>query len=796
MANNETRLGDILISLSLLLLLFLLYTRFQTTIFRSDSRWTIHLSLSMLHEHDTDLDEFREVLGEEDYQVYAVGDHLHSVYPIGTSVAVMPAIAFFDQLAVRYWQNDLYTLLKTPGNERYADIIELTLGSLITALTAVVVYWIGRTSLSSVRSLFLALIFALATPAWSTASRALWQHDLSMLLLALTLLLLLHARHRPFLVQFGGLLLAMAYIVRPTNSIPIIGFSCYVLYAYRRYFPPYMLWAGIVAMPFLFYNLATFGVLLQPYYLPSSNNAALDSFAVGLLGTLASPSRGLLVFSPILLFSVVGFIWKLRSRTMDGLDVTLGAIIMLHWIMLASWIVWWGGHAYGPRLFTDMTPFLIYFLIPVLACLAMPLPTARRARGHSRMNILVRTERPRHSVAADDVDASRERSAGFLSWHPDSGLLATLFGLTLAVSLAIHGHGAADPNTWYWNFGGSSVVADVNERPARLWDWSDPQFLRGLRPARPVVVPSTLWIGSTEQATRVTSLQFLLENHGDRPLLWEVSTSRAVNLAIEEEPDNFQHYVSRKPLAGLNLVPIRLKADLSELSTGEHSFGTIRLVTYDLRGEPIRKGSFVIPVSVEILAPRTGEVYSQYLPIVADGKRVVAESGFSLPPDITLNGRPQSEDGTVRAIFGEGWYAQESSDVDSWRWTESPAQLYLYSMYRQKVTVALEPVALFSGDLASPHGHTGWLLSAHDEGRHQTIMLETGRRADFTLSLHPGWNSINLVLDAGNFRPADAAPTSGDTRRLSFAVRTLDLRPLPATAGSDQFSSALPIRSP
>ena len=145
-----------------------------------------------------------------------------------------------------------------------------------------------------------------------------------------------------------------------------------MLVVYRRYFVPYLLWAALIAAPFLFYNYKTFGAILQPYYLPSASNAAWNSFASGLAGTVVSPDRGLFTFSPILLFSFLGLYLKLRRHEINSLDITLLSIITLHWLMLGSWLIWWGGHAYGPRLFTDMLPFLIYFMIPAIEVIRIP----------------------------------------------------------------------------------------------------------------------------------------------------------------------------------------------------------------------------------------------------------------------------------------------------------------------------------------------------------------------------------------------------------------------------------------
>jgi hypothetical protein len=91
-------------------------------------------------------------------------------------------------------------------------------------------------------------------------------------------------------------------------------------------------------------------------------------------GLLVSPSRGLLVFSPIVLVALLGtraafvrgdrepFVWCL---------VAMAAQLAL----FASYSVWWGGHTYGPRYLVDVLPLAV-----PLAALALSAPRLPRVR--------------------------------------------------------------------------------------------------------------------------------------------------------------------------------------------------------------------------------------------------------------------------------------------------------------------------------------------------------------------------------------------------------------------------------
>ena len=305
--------------------------------------------------------------------------------------------------------------------------IERVTASIVVALTAVLLYLLARRSLGVTGALLVALIFAFCTAAWSTATRALWQHGPSMLMLTLGLWIVVLARDRPRLVQLAALPLAFSYVIRPTNAIAIVVMSAVVWLEHRRYFLHYPLLAAVVAVPFVAFNWAVYHSALPPYYLASKIGHG-GSFAEASLGTLASPGRGLFVFSPILLLSVYGMWLTWRARRPRP---CAAAIVLLHWIALSSFPIWWGGHSFGPRLFSDMVPYLVYFLIPVVARIAS-LSGARRA-----------------------------------GW-------ATGFACLVAISFAVNFRGATARAVYRWN----AEPVDVNVQPDRVWDWRDLQFLR------------------------------------------------------------------------------------------------------------------------------------------------------------------------------------------------------------------------------------------------------------------------------------------------------------------------------
>jgi hypothetical protein len=107
-------------------------------------------------------------------------------------------------------------------------------------------------------------------------------------------------------------------------------------------------------------------MVIKPSWLWTASLAAFDTpIQEGLAGVLVSPSRGLLIYSPIFLFSFVGMmmVW------MDSKSILLKFLSLtpfLFVLFVAKWATWWGGDSYGPRLLADITPLLCLYLSPPL----------------------------------------------------------------------------------------------------------------------------------------------------------------------------------------------------------------------------------------------------------------------------------------------------------------------------------------------------------------------------------------------------------------------------------------------
>jgi hypothetical protein len=220
-------------------------------------------------------------------------------------------------------------------------------------------------------------------------------------------------------------LLSWMFFVRPAAVVPIVVVTAYILILRRELFLSYALTGLAWLALFVVYSYYHFGQLLPNYY-RLGNELSARAFGVGLLGNLISPSRGVLVFVPFLLF--VAYLltryWRYVSKRLAILAL---AAILLHVVLVSSFPIWWGGFSFGPRLLTDAVPwFVLLTIIGLKAAL-------RNLRG------------PEFVAGA----------------------------LLLALSIGINGRGATSEATAMWNV----RPASVDEHPERRWDWRDPQFL-------------------------------------------------------------------------------------------------------------------------------------------------------------------------------------------------------------------------------------------------------------------------------------------------------------------------------
>ena len=292
------------------------------------------------------------------------------------------------------------------------------------------------------RAVLVAAIVALATSHRTINGAGLWTHTAAALWLVAGLFLWSHARRRPLVYYPAATTaLGLATLCR-ASLLPAAALA--VIDAWRATAPRRLPAAAsaiavtLVGTLALGVNWVVHGSLLggrAEIVSGISTTHAVSSYfqfsPVHLLGLLVSPSRGMLVYTPVVLCALPGLVRSLRGQEAEPMRlIALAgiAIFVLHGFIAT----WWGGWVFGPRYMTDLLPFIALWLA------LSPLP--RRGRG----------------------------------------LAIGTFTATLLWSFGVQQLGTMTyPCSW------NRTPVSVDQAHERLWDWHDTQLRRCLARLRP-----------------------------------------------------------------------------------------------------------------------------------------------------------------------------------------------------------------------------------------------------------------------------------------------------------------------
>jgi len=292
-------------------------------------------------------------------------NQLASFYPVVTPLLVAPLyIPAVIWLNAHGWEQ--------PQVDRVAELMEKISASFLASVASVLMYLVLRRE--GIRwSLPLALVFAFGTNTWMISSQALWQHGTGELLIALALLLVVVPVSPVRTALLGAVCVLMA-ANRPPDALIAGAFILFTVWSRRRNALWLLAGAAIPLAAVLYYNLNFIGHVAGAYALIKPPENFFQPGWSGLAGLLVSPTRGLLVFTPFLVFVPVGLIQRLRAPGSKGLAVALSFAVAAQ-LLLYSHADWRAGVSWGPRWLTDLLPILVWMLAPA------PLVLRPLARG-------------------------------------------------------------------------------------------------------------------------------------------------------------------------------------------------------------------------------------------------------------------------------------------------------------------------------------------------------------------------------------------------------------------------------
>jgi hypothetical protein len=242
-----------------------------------------------------------------------------------------------------------------PSKVVMATLLSLILGTNLLAYAAV------ELSLSHVYAFFLICLLLFVVPRWYAAPTAL----------------------NTF---FMGFIFGLIPLVRNPNLVflvfmPLYGITGWeslrnrVLFLWKEKIKVFLLvvMAFLVFSPqFLIWKMATGHFLVSTYTFPFERFYFLSPH---ILKVLFSLHHGLLLWEPILLFSVFGF-WKMKGP-LKSYRLPIIVCLLLHLYVVSSWYLWYFAWSFGHRAFVDA---LGLFALP-LACFfgSLQKTIARRA---------------------------------------------------------------------------------------------------------------------------------------------------------------------------------------------------------------------------------------------------------------------------------------------------------------------------------------------------------------------------------------------------------------------------------
>ncbi len=433
-----------------LLWLFVLFIYIASPVSQvSDSKYMLLASEHFLAHGNFELDQhFPPFVDDTGYpsmrperglprHVVRIKGHLYYKYPLGSVVLTAPLMPVA-------WRLGAPRAIEPDGryNRRSDHVAQRPLASFVTSIAVLLVFALATLCLPLPQSFLLALCAALGTQLWSTASRGLWSHTWLVVLLGVVgwHVLRHEIRGTPLRPVLLATVLSACFFVRPTSAYLILAFTLYVWIRSRRDGLVLSLTGAVWTSAFVAFSLSHFGTFMPPYYLKVEELRAIN-LIIGIPGQWLSPSRGLLVFVPL-----VGWLGWLGFRVRTtvaprALVLSMLAGIVAYSLSMGAFESWWGGYSYGPRFQTD--------LVPVFALLAVIFV---HAAGQRRDRSVARPLRRAECIAM---------------------LVAAGIGVVL------NGAGAWSEAGQDWN----KYPQSLHDQPARAFDIAHSQFMVALFPS-------------------------------------------------------------------------------------------------------------------------------------------------------------------------------------------------------------------------------------------------------------------------------------------------------------------------
>ncbi|MBF0495785.1 MAG: hypothetical protein HQK58_04305 [Deltaproteobacteria bacterium] len=395
------------------LMIYVLFSHCPAGSQSGDNMWYIPTAQQLLRAGNINLSQHAELIKQRDY--YGIRNAprygLVNFFPMGTSLLALPFVFAGKLIGLDESQLFKYT------------------AQIWAALSVVLIFWLGvRFRLSHFLAGTVALVFGLASSHLSVHAGGLWSHNTSLLLSLIVVLLLTSDQAQ--CVLLAAPVAVLGYITRPDFSLLIAGSLVYVGIRHRDLTVGFLALLAVSIVPFLIWSYYFFGQWLPPYYQGGRLN--WETWAQALTGQLLSPNRGLVIFNPIVILSFWGMVlaW-FNHDEFHSLFRIISLVFLAFVVTLACFPHWWGGHSYGPRLYSPMLGLLTLSVVPAIHWI-------KKLKHDTRIAVVM------------------------------------LCILAIGWGGFVHFRGARAWSVYAWNV--DPINVDV--KPERSWDWSDMQVFR------------------------------------------------------------------------------------------------------------------------------------------------------------------------------------------------------------------------------------------------------------------------------------------------------------------------------
>ena len=408
----------------------------DTPNWNSDCYGTLVVSQNIIKNHTINLNKVKNYWeiyhGHYKHQIINISENnIVSIYPLGTPIISIP----FVYLANLFGFNML----------EHERLMQGIICSIIAIGIFLTIYIMAVQYFPFLFSIILGLFGFFGTTIGTVVGTGLWNLDYDILFSGIAILLIfLSVKKKNYLIVknfeisslFTGLFLFLSFISRPTAAVFILFILIYLFIIDRKYFLKTIITSGGL---FIFYELVLFkltGAILNIEY-SSVSMYGLQNIKRALTGFFISPARGVIIFNPFLILTLLGswlLFLKNKQEIKKNIKLLIGSILLSSCtlsILLLFWKDWYGGYSYGPRIYADA----IYW------CFLATIITYGEIVDLKIINIA----------------------------EPSPKIIITLF---LIIGFFINLQGIYNHYAIIWN-----DMPSVDKYPQVLFDWRFPQFL-------------------------------------------------------------------------------------------------------------------------------------------------------------------------------------------------------------------------------------------------------------------------------------------------------------------------------